>query len=463
MPHLLRARAACHTEGNGTTLAQSNNDQVAVFGLGYVGCVTAACLAQLGYRVIGVDKDTYKIGGIRDRRAPFYEPGLEELIREHVASGRLTATAQAGEALRDADIALLCVGTPSDKSGNLGLEQLARVSAEIAPHLTARSKGIVVAVRSTVFPGTCEEVVARNLGGGAGVTVVANPEFLREGCAVRDFLDPSLVVVGGDDRAAVDRVANLYAPLGVEACKVSLRTAELIKYACNSFHALKITFANEMGALAGQLGIDGREVMQVLCRDTRLNLSPAYLRPGFAFGGSCLPKDLRALVHRAGRCDLKLPLLESILPANEKHLYRGIQEVLDLAARRIGVFGLAFKENTDDLRESPVVVLIEQLIGKGREVRVFDPHIQLDQIYGSNRNFILNAIPHIGKLLQADAEAVVGWAECLVVAQPPGAEFAERLKAAPVAVLDLTGSKLSHPADHALSEPCEPCAASRDS
>ncbi len=346
--------------------------------------------------------------------------------------------------MRNADIALICVGTPSEKNGNLGLDQLRRVVGEIAQGLATRSKPLVVAIRSTVFPGTCEEVVARVLG--SGVSVVSNPEFLREGVAVRDFMEPSLVVVGGTDRAAVEQVAEIYQPLGVPACLVSLRTAEMIKYACNAFHALKIAFANEIGALSSSLGVDGQEVMSTVSKDVKLNASAAYLKPGFAFGGSCLPKDLRALIYRAGRLDLDLPLLESVLPSNQQHLERAISTVCDLPARRIGVIGLAFKENTDDLRESPVVSMLEQLIGKGREVRVFDPHIRLDEIYGTNRNFILETIPHIGRLMDAHLDTLLGWADHLVVAQKQSDPIARRIKESGLPVLDLIGSSLWAPA-----------------
>lgn len=274
-------------------------------------------------------------------------------------------------------------------------------------------------VRSTVFPGTCEEVVAPALGDKSKYRLVSNPEFLREGSAVKDFVEPSLVVVGGEDACAVRRVAALYDALGVEPCLVTLRTAEMIKYACNCFHAVKIGFANEIGTLCGRLDIPAQEVMETLCRDVRLNISPAYLKPGFAFGGSCLPKDLRALTYWASRLDLDLPLLENVMASNEAHLARGIQTVLALPNGRLGIFGLAFKENTDDLRESPVVTLIEHLIGKGRDVRIFDPHIQLDQIYGSNRQFVLNAIPHVGRLMVGSLEEMLDWAENIVITQKP--------------------------------------------
>jgi GDP-mannose 6-dehydrogenase len=416
---------------------------IAVMGLGYVGCVTAACLSSLGHTVTGVDRDDHKVSSVLGGVAPFFEPGLPELVKSNVTAGRLRATSSLPDAVRHADIALICVGTPSEKSGNLGLDQLRRVVAEIAQNLSGRTKPLIIAVRSTVFPGTCEDIVIPALSGQA--QVVSNPEFLREGVAVKDFMEPSLVVVGGTDRASVERVAAVYQPLGFDACLVSLRTAEMIKYACNAFHAVKIAFANEIGTLSASLGVDSREVMDTVCKDVKLNASAAYLKPGFAFGGSCLPKDLRALVYRASRLDLKLPLLESALPSNETHLSRAIHTVLDLPGKRLGVVGLAFKENTDDLRESPVVSLIEQLIGKGRDLRVFDPHIRLEEIYGSNRNFILQQIPHIGRLLQSSLDNVIHWADHLIVAQKPTTEMAKQIEASGLPVLDLVGSSLKAP------------------
>ena len=409
-----------------------HSSSVAVLGLGYVGCVTAACLAKLGHRVIGVDRDEHKVRSVNAARAPFYEPGLEDLIRQGLATGLLSASTSIGEALRAADIALICVGTPSEKNGNLGLEQLRRIASEIKSTVPGHRR-LVVAVRSTVFPGTCDELFENT----SRLTVVSNPEFLREGSAVRDFLEPSLLVVGGSDGSAVRQVAALYDALPIEPCLVSLRTAEMIKYACNSFHAVKIAFANEIGTMCANLGISSHEVMETLCRDVKLNISPAYLKPGFAFGGSCLPKDLRALVYRASSMDLRLPLLESALPSNEQHLKRAIESALSLPAERIGIFGLAFKENTDDLRESPMVSLIEQLIGKGRDVRVYDPHIRLDEIYGANRNFVLSAIPHISKLMMSDLSEMLAWAEYVIVAQKPAAKMAEQIQNGGAPVLDL--------------------------
>jgi GDP-mannose 6-dehydrogenase len=417
-----------------------NPQHIAVLGLGYVGCVTAACLAHLGHRVIGVDRDQFKVDTVIAGRAPFFEPGLEALVRDAVDAGRLTASVSLADALAGADVALICVGTPSEKNGNLGLDQLRRVSQEIAASVPGRTKPLVVAVRSTVYPGTCEEVVLPEMGGSPLVSVVSNPEFLREGAAVRDFMEPSLLVIGGSSPAAVQQVASIYTGLPVQPSIVALRTAEMIKYACNAFHAVKISFANEIGALAGELGIDGAEVMDTLCRDRALNISSAYLKPGFAFGGSCLPKDLRALVYRASRLDLKLPLLESVLPSNNAQLDRAISLALDLPSERIGVFGLAFKENTDDLRESPVVLLLETLIGKGRKVRVHDPHIQLGEIYGSNQRYIMNAIPHIGNLLDDQLDAMLQWAGHVIVAQKPSPQIQLRLEASGKPLVDLVGA-----------------------
>jgi GDP-mannose 6-dehydrogenase len=414
----------------------SRTAHIAVLGLGYVGCVTAACLARLGHNVIGVDRDEFKVNQILAGATPFYEPGLEEIVRDTVAAGSLSASSSLGDALADADIVLVCVGTPSAKNGNVGLEQLRRVVGEIEDAIVGRQRPLTIAVRSTVYPGTCEEMVLAPLAR-YGVAVVSNPEFLREGSAVKDFQEPSLLVVGGSDAEAVETVAGIYAGLPIEPCLVSLRTAELIKYACNAFHAVKIGFANEIGTLAAALGIDGAEVMDTLCRDTVLNISRAYLKPGFAFGGSCLPKDLRAVVYRASRLDLKLPLVESVLPSNEQHLERTLQILMDLRARRLAVFGLAFKENTDDLRESPIVTLLEQLIGKGRDVRVFDPQILPDRIYGSNQRYLLAAIPHIGKLFDANLEHMLAWADHLVIAQKPSPENAALIAASGLPVTDL--------------------------
>jgi GDP-mannose 6-dehydrogenase len=410
--------------------------KIAILGLGYVGSVTGACLAELGHTVQGVDRDEFKVKSLREGRAPFFEPGLEEMIAKHAATGRLTATTVTAEAIADADIAILCVGTPSERNGNLGLGQIRRACEEIAAAIADRDRPLIVTIRSTVFPGTCQEVVMPALGQ-ANAVIVANPEFLREGTAVKDFMEPALVVAGSDDEEAARTVASLYAPLQATTAIVSLGTAEMIKYACNAFHAVKISFANEIGALCGELGIPASEVMETLCKDTKLNSSAAYLRPGFAFGGSCLPKDLRALNYRSLHMDLALPMLDSVLSSNARHLTRAVQAVLDLPGKRTAIFGLAFKENTDDLRESPVVVLLEQLIGKGADVRIYDPHIRIEDIYGSNRKFIMDSIPHIGRLMVSSLEETLTWADQVVLAQKPHAALAATIRASGLPILDL--------------------------
>lgn len=433
----MKLESPCHTG----FVPSTEQKTIAVLGLGYVGCVTAACLAHLGHRVYGVDRDETKVNSILNAGAPFYEPGLEELIRSTVQNGLLTASTGLESALADADIALICVGTPSARNGNLSVDQLTRVISEIEGQIAKRVKPLVVAIRSTVFPGTTEEIAGPLLAH-AGVRIVSNPEFLREGAAIRDFMEPSLVVVGGEDPAAVAAVADLYAPLQVAPCLVSLRTAEMIKYCCNAFHALKIAFANEVGSLAARVAVSPTEVMDTLCKDTRLNISPAYLKPGFAFGGSCLPKDLRALTYRALRMDVDLPLLQSILPSNERHIERAVRLVLDRPGRP-GIFGLAFKENTDDLRESPVITALEHWIGKGKELRVYDPHIRLDRIYGSNRNFILNALPHIGKLLTSDLPELLAWCDYVVITQKPDAGAVAQIVSSGKPVIDLVEAGLA--------------------
>jgi GDP-mannose 6-dehydrogenase len=411
---------------------------IAVLGLGYVGCVTAACLAELGQRVIGVDTDEHKVRSVTAGAAPFFEPGLEALLAANVARGRLTATTRIQEALPSASFCFICVGTPSASNRDVCLEALRRVCCQIVA--TPRINGLTVVIRSTVFPGTCESLAREILRPGPMLSVVFNPEFLREGNAVDDFMHPPLVVVGGIEGDSVEGVAKLYEPLGVTVSRVSLRAAEMLKYACNAFHSLKIAFANEMGSLCGRLDIDAREVMETLAKDTKLNVSAAYLNPGFAFGGSCLPKDLRALAHHAERLELNLPLLESVLPSNSAHLRRAIDAVAALPAERIGVFGLAYKENTDDMRESPVVVLLEHLLATGRELRVYDPQIQLERIYGSNRDFLLSSIPPIGSRLERTLQDLLAWADYIVLAQRPGTDDAPALSKSGLPILDLTGT-----------------------
>jgi GDP-mannose 6-dehydrogenase len=412
--------------------------RIVVFGLGHVGCVTAAGLASIGHIVTGVDTDSHKVEKLDRGEAPFYEPGLEELIRRVRREGRLSATVSAAEGLLGAEVALLCLGTPAAPSGDLNLDQVLRVCTEIAEAVRGRPQPLVVAIRSTVFPGSCEEISRTCFEDTPLVSVVCNPEFLREGAAVNDFLQPSMLIVGASGAEAARPVAALYEPLGRPVSIVSLRAAELTKYASNAFHALKVTFANEMGTLASHVGVNGAEVMDALCRDTRLNISPAYLEPGFAFGGSCLPKDLRALERGAARRGLDLPLLNAIQVSNERHLDRSIRTTLSVRARRLGIVGLTFKADTDDLRGSPVVTLVERLLAEGREVRIFDPHIRLDQIYGTNRQFVLCHIPHIEKLMIDELGELCRWADHLVVTQKLAERHRELLQASAPPVIDLT-------------------------
>lgn len=407
-------------------------------GLGYVGCVSAACFAELGHSVFGVDRDLNKVESVRLGQSPYYESGLDSLVQKNVAEGRLRAGTLDEEALDMADVVLLCVGTPSQVNGNIDLSHLRRVCEEISALLRKRTKRLIVTVRSTVFPGTCQSLLETAFSHRNDVDIVSNPEFLREGTAVRDFMEPSLLVVGGSSDEAARFVADLYAGLPGAVSIVSLRTAELIKYACNAFHAVKIGFANEIGSLASSLGVDPGQVMETMCRDTKLNISPTYLKPGFAFGGSCLPKDLRALTFRASRLDLKLPLLDSVLPSNDEHLRRSIRDVMNLPGKRIGIFGLAFKEGTDDLRESPVITIIEHLIGKGRDIRIFDPHIQLEDIYGSNLSFVVSAVPHISRLLLKSIDQLLSSSDSLVITQKPLPAVREQLAASGLPILDLT-------------------------
>lgn len=411
---------------------------MAVLGLGYVGSVSAACLAELGREVTGVDLDPYKVQCLQNGRAPFFEPELEQLIARNAASGRLRATTSLAEGLQDAAIALVCVGTPSADNGSLSFTQLHRVAEEIAAHLSTRKTPLIVAIRSTVWPGTCEDLYQNFFHSSDMVRVVSHPEFLREGTAVKDFYDPALIVVGGNDAEAVAAVADLYASLPAETCRVSLRTAEAIKYSCNAFHALKIAFANEMAAVCDALDVPGEEVMSTLIRDTRLNISPVYLRPGFAFGGSCLPKDLRALTYSASRLDVDLPMLGHVLASNRAHLDRATRRVLAQHGRAIGVYGLSFKEDTDDVRESPVVMMLEQLIGKGCDLSIFDPHIKLEEIYGANQRYLLNTVPHIGRLMKPEFEAWLAAAEVLVITQRPRGPHADALVASGKEIIDLT-------------------------
>jgi len=398
--------------------------RVSVFGLGYVGCVSAACLARAGHEVTGVDLSPDKVALVNASSPPIVEPGLGDLLAEVVGQGRLRATTDPGEGVRLSDVALICVGTPGKSGGRLDVEAVERVARQIGLALKGRRDPYTVVLRSTVLPGTTKRVLLPALlsettaESGLRVNVAVNPEFMREGSSLRDFLRPPFTLVGCDDPGIEFLFRSLYA--GVEAPFVltSVRAAETVKYVCNTFHALKVSFANEIGDVCEALDVDASEVMRIFLMDRKLNVSEAYLRPGFAFGGSCLPKDLRALLHAAREADLSLPLLSAILPSNEAVVRRAVESVLKTRRRRIGLVGLSFKPGTDDLRESPIVALAEALIGKGCEVRILDRSVSVARLTGANRRFIRDEIPHIASLMCGSASALLAHAEVIVVARP---------------------------------------------
>jgi GDP-mannose 6-dehydrogenase len=396
--------------------------RITVIGLGYVGAVSAGCLARRGHHVVGVDINPRKVASINDGHAPVLEPGLPEAIAEAVESGRLRATTDAAEAVRATDVSLLCVGTPSGSQGSLDLAALERVCADIGPALRSTERRHTVVVRSTVLPGTAEGTIipalerSSGLKAGRDFGVAVNPEYLREGSGVADFDSPEKTVIGELDPASGDPIAEMYGNLAGTVFRVPMRVAEAAKYVDNAFHALKVGFANEVGALSLEFGIDSHQLMRIFKADRKLNISEAYLTPGFCFGGSCLPKDLRALVHRAKGSHVDVPILESVLRSNEAHFRRTYDLLTANGRRRIGLFGLAFKPGTDELRESPFVELAERLIGKGYDLRIYDPSIHLPSLTGTNREYIEEHLPHLKQLLAETAGEVVEHAETCIVA-----------------------------------------------
>jgi GDP-mannose 6-dehydrogenase len=378
---------------------------ISVFGLGYVGCVSAACLARDGHTVVGVDVDQRKVSAIMDGRAPFYEPDLERFLREARAQGRLAATTCEVEAIDASDVALVCVGTPSERSGEIKLAAMRSVLTSIGRVLRNRESPFAVVLRSTVLPHVVEQEIIPLLERTAGrplgreLQFCYNPEFLREGTAIRDFYEAPMVVAGHNGGSMTELVARLYSKVQAPIVHTDVATACMVKYACNAFHALKVSFANEIGQLSESLNVDGRRVMELVCMDTKLNISPMYLKPGFAFGGSCLPKDLRAVVAESRRRGLLTPVIQGILPSNQAHLERCIDSVLNTGEKEIGLFGLTFKEGTDDLRESPAVVLAETLLGKGIRLTIYEPTISHETIYGANLDYVEKTIPHVWRLL----------------------------------------------------------------
>lgn len=395
--------------------------KVSVFGLGYVGTVSAGCLAGGGHQVIGVDPVQAKVDLMNRGQSPIIEAEIAEIIAANVSAGRLRATGDARQAIQESELSLICVGTPSQANGNLDLKFIRRICEQIGEALRDKPEGHTVVVRSTILPGTMRGIViptleeASHKKAGIDFGVSNNPEFLREGSAVRDFKFPPKTVIGELDRCSGDKLASLYEKIDAPLIRTSLEVAEMVKYVDNSWHALKIGFANEIGNLAKSCGVNAHEVMDIFCQDKKLNISPAYLSPGFAFGGSCLPKDLRALAYRAKTKDLQLPILTSILPSNEMQIARGIELIMSKGRKRVGVLGFSFKAGTDDLRESPVIEVIERLLGKGFDLRIYDKNVNLASLIGANRDFILNRIPHISRLMVAAIDAVLEHGEIIVI------------------------------------------------
>lgn len=395
--------------------------RISIFGLGYVGAVSLACLARDGHEVIGVDIDLAKLELIRSGKTPVVEEGMIDLMASVAASGRVRVTDQVGDALLNTDLSLICVGTPSAPNGSQDQSAVLRLAQEIGLALKDKAAGHVLVFRSTLVPGTVEDVIVPLIEQNSGLRegrdfhVCFQPEFLREGSSIRDYDQPPFTVVGVRSSHSESMLRSLFGHLACQFITTSIRAAEMMKYCCNNFHALKITFANETARLCEALGVNPFEVMDLVCQDTQLNISRAYLRPGYAFGGSCLPKDLRATSHLARTHDVELPMLSAILSSNRSHVERAFEKVRATGARRIALLGLSFKPGTDDLRESPLVMLAEQLYGKGYQIEIFDPEVQLSRLLGANRRYIETHLPHLGELLVSDLQKAIEGADALVV------------------------------------------------
>ncbi len=395
--------------------------RISVFGLGYVGCVSAACLAHDGHNVIGVDINARKVELMQAGQSPIIEPGLDSLIESGITSGRLCVTLDGQVAVRNSDVSMVCVGTPSNGNGSLRVEYVESVCREIGAAMALKRERHTVVIRSTVLPGTVLErllpILEESSGkrAGADFGLCMHPEFLRESTAIVDYYRPSLIVIGQFDDASGDPVADLYEETPVPVLRTTIQTAEAVKYASNAYHALKIAFANEIGNFCKVHSIDGRDVMDIFVQDTQLNISPAYLKPGFAFGGSCLPKDLRAMLYRARETDLTLPVLDAVLSSNELQIRRGIQMVEQTGRKKVGVLGLSFKAGTDDVRESPIVSLVETLVGRGYHVGIYDETVQPERLMGANRAYLERELPHIASIMRASVDEVLEDADVVVV------------------------------------------------
>lgn len=395
--------------------------RISIFGMGYVGVVSAGCLANDGHEVVGVDPNQVKVDLVNKGVTPIIEKDIGEMVEKAVKQGSLRATTSVIEAVKVTDVSLVCVGTPSQLNGNLDLSYVRRVCEEIGTALRDKTSFHVVVARSTMLPGSMRNVVIPTLeqasGKKAGVDfgVCNNPEFLREGTAVYDYYHPPKTVIGETDAKAGQALVDLYAKMDAPLVRTDVETAEMVKYADNNWHALKVAFANEIGNICKAVGIDGHKVMEIFCQDTKLNLSSYYMKPGFAFGGSCLPKDVRALTYKARSLDVEVPVLNAILPSNERQIQKAIDMIVNKGHRKIGVLGFAFKAGTDDLRESPMVDVIEHLIGKGYDLRVYDRNVNLAALTGANRDYILNHIPHISRLMVGSVKEVTDFAETIVI------------------------------------------------
>ncbi len=417
--------------------------KISIMGLGYVGAVSAGCLAEEGHEVIGVDPQQSKVDLINAGKSPIIEKDIGEMIAANVAIGRLRATSDVQDAVRHTDVSLICVGTPSMGNGHIDLRYVKRVCEQIGEGLR-NHRGHTVVIRSTMLPGTMRTVVipaletSSGLKAGEDFGLCINPEFLREGTAVHDYFHPPKTVIGEIDRASGDVLVKLYGHMPCPLIRTDYETAEMVKYADNTWHALKVSFANEIGNICKGLGLDSHKLMDIFCQDTKLNLSPYYLKPGFAFGGSCLPKDVRALAYKAKTLDVSVPIINAILPSNQEQIERGIRAVIDKGSKKIGILGFSFKAGTDDLRESPIVELVERLIGKGYDLRVYDSNVRMASIHGANKEYILNHIPHISKLMVDSMQDVLDHAGTIVIGNG-SAEFrdAPRLLGPGQSIVDL--------------------------
>jgi GDP-mannose 6-dehydrogenase len=395
--------------------------RISIFGMGYVGAVSAACLARDQHAVIGVDVDPLKLALLREGRSPIVEEGIQDLTREVVAAGRITVTDDPAQAILETELSFVCVGTPSSPSGRQDLSAVLRLADQLGEALARKKDFHTIVIRSTVEPGTVEQHIRPRIesksGKRSGVDfgLCFQPEFLREGSSIKDYDNPPFTIIGTDSERSATLLRELFGKLPGDFIVTGIRSAEAMKYACNAFHALKVTFANEIGRLMQSLSVDSHEVMSLVCKDTRLNISPAYLKPGFAFGGSCLPKDLKALLYLGKHNDIVTPTLGSLLASNRVHIDHAIDIVLARGRRKIGMLGLSFKTGTDDLRESPLVTLAERFIGKGLALSIYDPDVSLARLMGANKRYIEQSIPHIAQLLRNSAEEVIEDAEILVV------------------------------------------------